>query len=160
MRMRLACTLALAIACMWTAGAQAIVTENDDGAVVVTIDSGQVVLPAVVAKSVADALREHADDPDGLRLAILGIVREHAARDGQLATAIAFFAITLARPTPTVVDAILRGVRTANPTADVATVLARLPELKARPGAAEAPQTQLARLQATVENPAQISPVQ
>ena len=160
MKTVLARVCVLMVACVWAAGAQAGVEELDDGTVVVTTDAGEFVLPKLVAESVVEAVDEHGDDPEGLRSAIMELVAEHAGSDGQLATAIGVFAASRARSAPAIVDAILRGVSAGNATADVAVVLATLPELKARSGPPETAQAQLARLQATVENPAQVSPVE
>lgn len=142
---------------------QTAVTEQADGTVVVTLDERQVIVPASVVADVTSAVRDHADDPDALRLAIRMIVAEHAGSPdtANLASAIAVVAIFRAGVGSASADAIMRGATFGNPGVSAAAVLSVLPEIRPiEAGTPEAAQTQLAQLQATVENPSQVSPVQ
>ena len=142
--------------------AQPAVAENADGAVAVTVEGRQVMVPAVVADGVVAALRDHADDPRGLRKAIRAVVAEHAGApdDAELAAAIAALAIFHSRGGSAAVDAIVRGASAGNPKLSAGALLAALPAVKANPRSQQRAERELAQLQATVENPGQISPVQ
>lgn len=143
------------------AQAQSTVTELGDGAVELSVGERQFLIPAEVAESVAAAVRDHAGDPVELRQAIEAIVAEHAGQpgDAELATAIAALAIHHARARSASVDAILRGVIARNPSVPAESLVTILPSLKAHPLGQTAAERQLAQLQATVENPSQISQV-
>ena len=141
---------------------QSTVTEQPDGTVAVTVEEGQIVVPAQVAEDVVAAVGEHAEDPQALEQAIREIVAEHAgsADDADLATAIAALAIFHAGARSATTDAIMRGAIAANPVVPAAALLADLPTLASNPRTDDAAQRQVAVLQATVENPSQVSPVQ
>ena len=144
------------------AQAQGVVTERDDGTVVLSTDTGQFVLPADIADRVTAAIAEHKDDPDALRAAIRAIVVEHAggSDDTELVTAIAVFAIFHARADSSSVNAVIRGATDGNRQLAVGTVLTALPGLERSPRAQAAAEQQVAQSQATIENPAQVSPVE
>lgn len=141
--------------------AQPIVNEREDGAVELNISGQQVLVEAAVAESVTAAVRDHADDPDALRQAIQAIIAEHAGKsdDAELATAIAALAIYRAQARSASTDAIIRGASAANPSVPSGSLITMLPSLKAHPLGQTAEERQLAQLQATVENPSQVSQV-
>lgn len=155
--------MALAIsAASLQAQAQSTVTEQPDGTVAVTVEERQIVVPAQVADEIVVAVGEHSEDPQALEQAVREIVAEHAgsAGDADLATAIAALAIFHAGVRSSTTDAIMRGAIAANPVVPAAVLLAELPTLPTTPRTEDTAQRQLAVLQATVENPSQVSPVQ
>lgn len=138
------------------------VTEQADGSVAVVMEEERFVIPASVAQEVERAVGDHADDPEALRRAIGDIVGRTAGDAGEadLATAIAALAVFYAGPNSSSVAAIGLGVTEGNPAVSGAAVIEAIPALRSEPSAAEAEEQQVIRAQATVENPAQISPVQ
>lgn len=138
------------------------VTEQADGSVAVVMEEERFVIPASVAQEVERAVGDHADDPEALRRSIGDIVARTAGDAGEaaLATAIATLAVFYAGPDSSSVAAIGLGVTDGNSAVSGAAVIAAIPALRAGPSAAEAEEQQMIRAQATVENPAQISPVQ
>ena len=166
--------------------AQTTVTEQADGSAAVSVEDSRIVVPAAVVDRVEAAARDHADDPQALREAIEAIIAEYAPGPGDaaLASAIAVLAIDRSRARSAVfaerglreaplvlaidrsrarsasIDAVIRGAFAANPNVSSGALLAAVPGLGASPRAQEAEQRRLAQLQATVENPSQISPVQ
>lgn len=159
----IAVALAMALSVAATqALAQATVTEQEDGAMALSIDGRQYLVPARIAEEVILAVSEYADDPQELQQAIRAIVAEHAGNpgDAELATAIAALAIYRSRLSSASTDAIMRGATFANPSVSAPSLLAAVPALGASPRAQQAGERQLAQLQATAENPAQVSPVQ
>lgn len=141
---------------------QSTVIEQPDGTVAVTVEERRIVVPAPVAEDVVVAVGEHSEDPQVLEEAIGAIVAEHAgsADDADLAAAIAALAIFHAGVRSSSTDAIMRGVIAANPEVRAGPLVAALPTLGSNPRLEDAAQRQLAVLQATVENPSQVSPVQ
>ena len=142
--------------------AQTTVTEQADGSAAVSVEDSRIVVPAAVVDRVEAAARDHADDPQALREAIEAIIAEYAPGPGDaaLASAIAVLAIDRSRARSASIDAVIRGAFAANPNVSSGALLAAVPGLGASPRAQEAEQRRLAQLQATVENPSQISPVQ
>lgn len=138
------------------------VTEQADGSVAIVMEEQRFVISASVAQEVELAVNDHADDPEALRQAIGDIVGRNAADAGQadLATAIAALAVFYAGPDSSSVAAIGLGVTEGNPAVSGAAVIAAIPALRSEPSAAESEEQEMIRAQATVENPAQISPVQ
>ena len=165
MKTNIALKVTLAVMVIFVAGLQAqaesIVTEREDGAVELNMNGQQVLITAAVAESVTAAVRDHADDPQALRQAIQAIVAEHAGEpgDAELATAIAALAIYRTRARSASADAIIRGASAGNPGVPAGSLLTILPSLKAHPLGQTAGERQLAQLQATVENPSQVSQV-
>ena len=154
-------------------------TDNADGTVALVVDDRQFLVPATVAEDVVAAVRAHADDPQALQQAIRAIVAQHAGcpqhstvataiaaeqprcpEDVALATAIATLAIHHAHGRSASVDAIVRGAAEGNPKLSAGAVLAALPATVLNPRAQDVAERQIAQLQATAENPSQISPVE
>lgn len=144
------------------AAAQQAVSEQADGSVAVSVEGEQFVVPASVAEAVVAAVAEHADDPEALQDAIRAIIAANAAvsNDAGLAVAIAVLAIYHAGSDSASIAAIVNGTTAASADAPVAVIVAAMPTLDAQVDAQEADPRQLAQLQATVENPSQVSPVQ
>ncbi|WP_446830498.1 hypothetical protein [Candidatus Foliamicus sp.] len=161
-RSRVAFAAAMCVMPLLCAQAQTEVTEEADGSVSVSIEQERFTVPAPVAAAVRDAVRNHSDDPDALQSAIRAVIAEHAAGPdaADYATAIAALAISLSRARSASVDAVLRGAAAANPAVSVATLLTALPDLRGVPRTREDADERMVLLQATVENPSQISPVQ
>ena len=141
---------------------QSPVTENADGTVTIGLDDRQFLVPAVVAEDIAAAVRDHADDPQALELAICSIVADRAggSDDAELATAVAALAIVYARGRSASVDAIVRGALACNQAISAETLLTAIAEAGLDPRAQSAAERQLAELQATLEDQRQISPVE
>ena len=131
------------------AHAQTSVTERDDGTVVVTTPAGEFVAPATIIELIRTCVAENGDDPDKLRPEFQAIVKEHAAGNTELATALAVFAIAFSGGSSEVIDAIVEGATEANPDVSSEVIVA-----------AVADSEESVPLQATVEDPAQVSPVE
>lgn len=143
------------------AQAQQAVTVQADGSVAVALENERFVVLGSVAEAVEAAVRENADDPEALRLAIRAIVAEYAGEPGDagLATALAALAVLHAGSNSSSIAAIALGATQGNSAVSGGSLIAVVPALReASPG--ESAERELARAQATVENPAQISPVQ
>ncbi len=160
---KISVALAMALFAAATQGlAQTAVTEREDGAMELSMDGQLFLVPADIAEAVAAAVRDHADDPRALRQAIRAIVAESAggAGDAELATAIAALAIYRAPDRSAIADAIMRGAAAANPGVSAPILLTILAAPGDNPRTRQARDRRLAQLQATAENPFQISPVQ
>lgn len=133
------------------AHAQTYVTERDDGTVVVTTPAGEFVAPATIIELIRTCVAENGDDPDKLRSEFQAIVVEHAGGTGgaELATALAVFAIAFSGGSSEVIDAIVEGANAGNPDVSSEVIVA-----------AVADSEESVPLQATVEDPAQVSPVE
>ena len=156
-------TLMAMTAAACSGSAQAAVTERGDGAVELAVGDRQFVLSASVAGRLYAAVRDHLDDPGTLSRAITAIIDDCAecrADAGQV-EAIVAFALFYARGRSAAVDTILRAATASDPDLSGEYLLALLPLLPrtVTPGP-DAAEEELAQLQATVENPSQISPVQ
>ena len=138
------------------------VSEQADGSVAVVMEEERFVISAAVAQEVELAVNDYADDPEALRQAIGDIVGRNAADAGEadLATAIAALAVFYAGPNSSSVAAIGLGVTEGNPAVSGSAVIEAIPSLRSEPSAAETEEQEMAQAQATVENPAQVSPVQ
>lgn len=156
-------TIALSVATLHAQEqAQPTLVERDDGTVELSVDGLQFIVTAMVAESVAAAVRDHADDPQALEQAVEAIVAEHAGESGdtERATAITALALYYARGSSASIAAIMRGAVAGNTNAPSGTLVALITALQAQTGAQEAEEQRSARLQATIENPGQVSPVQ
>ena len=144
------------------AAAQSAIDVQTDGSVAVGIEGERFVIPAPVAEAVERAVAEHADDPEALRLAIQAIVGQYAgaSESAGLATAIAAFAVLHAGSNSPSIAAIALGATQGNSGVSGGSVIAAIPTLRAESSPEEAIERELVRAQATVENPAQVSPVQ
>ncbi len=163
--MRTIAMLILAAAALLTgvqAWAQHSVSVQADGSVVISTEEERFVIPAPVAGEIELAVRELADDPETLRQAIRDIISRNAGDSGAagLATAIAAFAVLQAGSDSSLIAAIGLGVTQGNSDVPGAAVIAAIPALRSAPSPEETEQRELDRAQATVENPAQVSPVQ
>lgn len=147
-----------------TAGAQeqAPVTENADGTVTVVLEDLQFLIPAVVAEEVIAAVRDLADDSQALEEALYSIVVRHAggSDDAEQAAAIAAFAVSRAGGRAASVDAIVRGALDGNGDIPAAALLAAIAEAGLDPRARTDAEQRLAELQATLEDPRRVSPVE
>ena len=137
----------------FAAQAQTVVVEHADGSVSITGDGEEITLPATLAGSILDALRENAGDPKGLREAVRTIVAGNAGDLDRmaLASAIAAFAAFRSNGASEVVAAIVGGVAAGNPAISTEELLPILPETTAgtrprQPGA-----------RSTAENPQQVA---
>lgn len=139
-----------------------VVSEQADGSVIVSMESGQLAISATVADAVELAVREHADDPEALRQAIRALIGQNAAGSGasDLATAIATLAVFHAGTDSASIAAIVHGASEGNSNVSGGAMLAAIPALSAGGNSLEADERELASAQATVENPSQVSPVQ
>lgn len=157
---------ALALAALLLAGVQAIaqqtVSEQTDGSVSVSVQGEQIVVPASVADAVAAAVAEHGDDPEALQEAIRSIIADYAAgsNDVTLALAIAVLTISQVGSDSVAIASIITGTVAANNEVSAESIIEVMPSLSAEGGAQEDAEEQVAQLQATVENPFQLSPVQ
>ena len=157
---------ALALAALLLAGAQAIaqqaVSEQKDGSVSVSVQGEQIVVPASVADAVEAAVAEHSDDPEALQEAIRSIIAEYAAgsNDVTLALAIAMLTISQVGSDSVAIASIITGTVAANNEVSAESIIEVMPTLSAEGNAQEDAEEQVAQLQATVENPFQVSPVQ
>ena len=160
--------LAAMVACMalmagTQAAAQDAVSVQADGSVAVSIEDERFVIPAPVAEAVELAVTENADDPEALRLAIQAIISQNAGAPeaAGLATAIAAFAVFHAGSNSPSIAAIALAATGGNSGVSGGSVIAAIPTLRAESGSPEeAVEREIAQAQATVENPAQVSPVQ
>lgn len=161
---------AVAVLSVAAAGAQEppepVLSERADGAVELRVDGRQFAVAAEVAESVAEAVLRHARDPEQLQQSIEAIVTEHAGEPGDAEQAVAIVALALyyarnrAAYRSVSVAAIVRGALTGNPQMAGGDAVALLTALQSPPSAEQVEEQRLARLQATVENPGQVSPVQ
>ena len=156
----------LALTALLLASVQAIaqqtVSEQTDGSFSVSVQGEQIVVPALVADAIAAAVAEHSDDPQALQEAIRSIIAEYAAgtNDVTLAVAIAVLTISQVGSDSAAIASIITGTVAANNEVAVESIIQVMPTLSAEVDAQEAAEEQLAQLQATVENPFQVSPVQ
>ncbi len=144
------------------AWAQQSITEQADGSVTISVEGEQFVIPAPIAEEVELAVRDNGDDPEAIRQAIRAIVSQNAgdSESTGLAAAIASLAVYFADTNSSSIAAIGLGVTQGNPGVSGGVVIAAIPALRAEPGPDEIVERELARAQATVENPSQVSPVQ
>ena len=151
----------LIFACVTPAWAQHSVTTLDDGSVAVVIEGDRYDIPASVAQSIISSIAEHADDPEALRNAVRAIIAKTAADSESvgLATAIAVFAISQAEGSSSLINAIALGVTQENTSISGGTLIAAIPALQSERPPEEQFQQEVARSQATAENPAQVSTV-
>ena len=159
----LATIAALAVsALLFAVQAQSTVTEQPDGSLAVIVEGERFVIPALLAGAVERAVREHTDDPAGLRDAIRAIVRENAANPAVagLAAAIATLALFHAGSDSPSIAAILLGATQGNSAVAGESLIATVSGLGSEPGPGHEFEAQLVRIRATVENPSQVSPVQ
>lgn len=142
-----------------TAEAQTTIVENADGSISVTTGGQEIVIPADLAAGVIGALRDNANDPQGLRAAIETLVAGHAggADGAPLAAAIAAFAVYESSGDSAVVTAIVNGASAGNPAVSTPALVSALPAATA--GAKRrAPPVVQPSSQSTAENPLQVSP--
>ena len=153
--------VAVALAVLQTQ-AQTPVTGLTDGVVKVSVDGRQLLVPADIDEVLVVAVRDNVNDPQALRQAIQAIIAEHAGTpdDVDLATAISVVAIYYAGVRSAATDAIIRGASDSNPSVSAEMLLATLPVLRARPQGRVAAEKWRSHLQATVENPSQVSRVE
>ena len=150
----------------FAAQAQTVVVEHVDGSVSITGDGEEITLPATLAGSILDALRENAGDPKGLREAVRTIVAGNAGDPDRmaLASAIAAFAAFRSNGDSEVVAAIVGGVAAGNPAISTQDLLRTLPETTAgdlslqseAPAPADVPPRQ-PQARSTAENPQQVA---
>lgn len=146
----------------WTTHGEATVTERDDGTVALAAGERQFVVPAAIAETVATAVRDLADDPAELRSALAKIIEECAdcQTDASQVEAVVALAVFHARGRSSSIDAILRAAAASQTVVSGAALLTLLPALQGATPPGDAAREELAQLQATAENPSQISPVQ
>ncbi len=144
------------------AGAQQSMIEQADGSVTISMEGEQYVIPGPLAEEVELAVRDNGDDPEAIRQAIRAIVSQNAgdSESTGMAAAIASLAVYYADTNSSSIAAIGLGVTQGNPGVSGGVVIAAIPALRAQPGPEEIVERELARAQATVENPSQVSPVQ
>ena len=157
---------AFALAALLLASVQAIaqqtVSEQTDGSMSVSVQGEQIVVPASVADAVAEAVAEHGDDPEALQEAIRNIIAEYAAASNDVALALAIAVLTISQvgSDSAAIASIITGTVAANNEVSAESIIEVMPSLSAEGGAQEDAEEQVAQLQATVENPFQVSPVQ
>ncbi|MCY4150000.1 MAG: hypothetical protein OXF73_11775 [Gammaproteobacteria bacterium] len=137
-------------------------TNNDNSPVVIEtpIVVYGVAVPELIVKAIDDAIVQYSNDPEALQQAIREIIREHASDQASIDFATAITAIAASRVTgdSQLLTAIALGATQGNPGISSAAMIESIPELRSEPTPEERIEQNIALSQATVENPAQVSP--